>query len=54
VHDKITFFHGDCFQILGLDEDAKEKTVDGIRELVKEFGVLFGSPPWGGESPPSS
>jgi len=48
VHDKITFFHGDCFQILGLDENAKDKTVEGIRELVKEYGVLFGSPPWGG------
>ena len=50
VHDKITFFHGDCFQILGLDENAKEKTVEGIKELVQGFGVLFASPPWGGVS----
>ena len=49
VHDKITFFHGDCFEILGLEEaKEKEKAVEGITELVREFGVVFASPPWGG------
>lgn len=45
VKDKITWFRGDCFELLGKGEGA----VSGLRELVSEFGIIFGSPPWGGE-----
>jgi trimethylguanosine synthase len=50
VLEKITFFHGDCFQVLGLDEseEGKKNAVNGFSELVREFGVCFASPPWGG------
>lgn len=44
VEDKITWFLGDCFELLGDGKGA----VDGLRELVSEFGIIFGSPPWGG------
>jgi trimethylguanosine synthase len=45
VKDKITWFHGDCFELLGTGKNA----VKGLRELVAEYGVIFGSPPWGGK-----
>lgn len=45
VHDKITWFLGDCFELLG----TGDKAVGGLRELVSEYGVIFGSPPWGGK-----
>ena len=44
VRDKITWFLGDCFELLG----PGEKAVSGLRELVAEYGIIFGSPPWGG------
>ena len=48
VQDKISWFVGDCFELLGTGENA----VEGLRELVTHFGVLFGSPPWGGKDLP--
>ncbi|KAL9624464.1 MAG: hypothetical protein Q9160_001427 [Pyrenula sp. 1 TL-2023] len=39
VHEKITWFRGDCFEMLN---------THGIKELAASFGVLFCSPPWGG------
>lgn len=44
VRDKITWFLGDCFELLG----PGEKAVSGLRELVAEYGIIFASPPWGG------
>lgn len=46
VRDKITWFLGDCFELLGTGEEA----VSGLRELVAEYGIIFGSPPWGGNN----
>jgi trimethylguanosine synthase len=45
VKDKITWFLGDCFELLREGEGA----IDGLRELASEFGIIFGSPPWGGK-----
>jgi trimethylguanosine synthase len=45
VRDKITWFLGDCFELLGTGKNA----VEGLRELVAEYGIIFGSPPWGGK-----
>ena len=45
VKDKISWFLGDCFKLLGTGENA----VVGLRELISQFGVIFGSPPWGGK-----
>ncbi|KAL6247342.1 putative diacylglycerol O-acyltransferase tgs1 [Rhinocladiella similis] len=50
VSDKITWFHGDCFEILGAMESRTEKTVDALKAIVGQFGVIFASPPWGGPS----
>lgn len=50
VHDRITFFHGDCFELLGLDKDkGGEHAVKVLRDVVRTFGVIFASPPWGGK-----
>jgi trimethylguanosine synthase len=49
VADQITFFHGDCFDILGLDDvDDSEPEVYSLRTLIGGHGVVFASPPWGG------
>lgn len=40
VHDKITWFEGDCFTVLGMH---------GLKELAGQYGVIFCSPPWGGK-----
>ena len=48
VADKITFFEGNCFEILGVDE-TKEKAVQVLGTVIGKFGVIFASPPWGGE-----
>ena len=48
VRDKITFFQGDCFEILGLDGN-KENAVGAVPEVIRRFGVIFASPPWGGK-----
>lgn len=50
VRDRITWFLGDCFELLGTGKQA----VDGLRELISEYGVIFASPPWGGMAHPSS
>ncbi|KAJ9640761.1 putative diacylglycerol O-acyltransferase tgs1 [Knufia peltigerae] len=50
VADKITWFHGDCFEILGAMEGRTEKTVDALKAIVGQFGLIFASPPWGGPS----
>jgi tRNA G37 N-methylase Trm5 len=46
VSDKITWFHGDCFEILGAVESTK--TVPVLKSIASRFGVIFASPPWGG------
>lgn len=47
VSDRITWFHGDCFEILGVVQKEKV-TVDALKAIVGQFGVIFASPPWGG------
>lgn len=39
VEDKITWFQGDCFEILK----------DQLKDLAP-YSVIFASPPWGGKS----
>lgn len=53
VHDRITFFMGDCFDILGLN-GHKAGISDALVEVVKKAGFIFASPPWGGMSFQSS
>ncbi|KAK5945979.1 hypothetical protein PMZ80_000118 [Knufia obscura] len=48
VHDQITFFHGDCFEILGLDENKQSGKIESLAQVVSKAGIIFGSPPWGG------
>jgi trimethylguanosine synthase len=45
VQDQISWFHGDCFELLG----QGEKGIKELRELVAEFAIIFASPPWGGQ-----
>lgn len=52
VHDKITFFHGDCFELLGLDDGKSGKAVPELIALIQKAGIIFGSPPWGGTCHP--
>jgi predicted RNA methylase len=49
VHDQITWFEGDCFEILGLLDGNKEKEVPALRSVIEQYGVVFASPPWGGK-----
>ncbi|KIW29991.1 uncharacterized protein PV07_05772 [Cladophialophora immunda] len=48
VADRITWFQGDCFEILGLDESKKGNTVEALKAIAGSYGVIFASPPWGG------
>lgn len=50
VADRITWFHGDCFEVLGLDESKKENAVEALKAIATQYGVIFASPPWGGSS----
>ena len=49
VHDKITFFEGDCFELFGAGGHTTPKTISGLKEMTEAFAVIFASPPWGGE-----
>ena len=51
VHDRITWFQGDCFEVLGCDDQkrSQEHTVDALAKIIREYGVVFASPPWGGK-----
>lgn len=50
AHDKITWFQGDCFELLGVDETLdKGKEVSVLRQMVGSHGIIFASPPWGGK-----
>ena len=49
VHDRITFFHGDCFELLGLDDEKSGNKINSLFMLVQKAGIIFASPPWGGE-----
>lgn len=49
VHENITFFHGDCFELLGLKEDAPGK-IESLAQVISKAGIIFASPPWGGKS----
>lgn len=51
VHDRITFFEGDCFDILGLNGHKEGVTISSLAEVVRKAGIIFGSPPWGGTIP---
>ena len=48
VADQITWFHGDCFELLGCDEVQSQNAVSALKTVVEMYGVLFASPPWGG------
>ncbi|KAK5103290.1 putative diacylglycerol O-acyltransferase tgs1 [Lithohypha guttulata] len=50
VHNRITFFHGDCFELLGLDDGKSGRKIDELVAVIKKAGIIFGSPPWGGPS----
>lgn len=50
VHDQITWFEGDCFEILGLQNGSNEKEVPALKAVIEQYGVVFASPPWGGKS----
>ena len=45
VYEKITWFLGDCFELLGLEGG---EGIEVLRTVVGGYGVLFASPPWGG------
>ena len=51
VSGKITWFLGDCFELLSPDSKS---SVSALRQVIQEFGIIFASPPWGGkfELPP--
>jgi trimethylguanosine synthase len=49
VADQITWFEGDCFDILGLHEEKTDNELWQLRVLIETQGVVFASPPWGGE-----
>lgn len=49
VTDRITFFQGDCFELLGLDGTNQENAVLPLQTVVGTYGVVFASPPWGGQ-----
>jgi trimethylguanosine synthase len=49
VADRITFFQGDCFELLGLDEAKQDNAVLPLQTVVGTYGVVFASPPWGGQ-----
>jgi trimethylguanosine synthase len=46
VADKITWWEGDCFDVLGVDTDNEESRP--MATLAREHSVIFASPPWGG------
>lgn len=48
VHNNITFFQGDCFELLGLDSGHTGKKIDELVAIIKKVGIIFASPPWGG------
>lgn len=48
VEEMITWFQGDCFELLGLDGGESGKEVTALKSVIENFGVIFASPPWGG------
>ena len=48
VSDQITWFRGDCFEILGLNEESTENAVWELQLIIQMHGIIFASPPWGG------
>lgn len=51
VAGKITFFQGDCFELLGVDETKSgHNAIDVLKQVISPYGVIFASPPWGGKS----
>ena len=46
VFEKITWFHGDCFEILASEG---ESSVPALSQVLREYGVIFVSTPWGGK-----
>ena len=50
VSDKITWFHGDCFEILGIVDTNPTATVPALKAITSQYGIIFASPPWGGKS----
>lgn len=50
VSNQITWFEGDCFDVLGVNEAETPSSVPALREIIRQYGVVFASPPWGGKS----
>lgn len=50
VADKITWFHGDCFELLGVVDTNPAATVGALKAIASQYGIIFASPPWGGKS----
>ena len=48
VQDRITWFEGDCFELLGLEKTDSSKVVEVLKAVIENYGVIFASPPWGG------
>lgn len=48
VDDRITWFAGDCFELLGIDDNKKQNSVSALQQVISHYGVVFASPPWGG------
>lgn len=48
VQDQITFFHGDCFELLGLKDGSVGK-IESLVQIIAKAGIIFASPPWGGQ-----
>lgn len=48
VANRITWFHGDCFKLFGLDGGETTKAMEDLNKLATTYGVIFASPPWGG------
>lgn len=49
VDDQITWFEGDCFELLGLEKTEPSKEVGVLKAVIEQYGVVFASPPWGGK-----
>jgi len=45
----ITWFQGDCFELLATDDEKSENAVEALSAIVGEYGIIFASPPWGGQ-----
>jgi 16S rRNA A1518/A1519 N6-dimethyltransferase RsmA/KsgA/DIM1 with predicted DNA glycosylase/AP lyase activity len=49
VADRITWLKGDCLKLLGLDGAEMDEQARSFNALASKLGVIFASPPWGGQ-----